>query len=65
MQFSDDSSEVELRLELGEENISPGDVYVDATEKSLVIRVQSSGCTKTLLDTHNLYGMIKPSEMIW
>lgn len=65
MQFSDDSSEVELRLELGEENISPGEVYVDATEKSLVIRVQSSGYTKTLLDTHNLYGMIKPSEMIW
>ncbi|KAG6431513.1 hypothetical protein SASPL_109592 [Salvia splendens] len=64
-EFSDDSSEVELRLELGEENISPGEVYVDATEKSLVIRVQSSGYTKTLLDTHDLYGMIKPSEMIW
>ncbi|KAL1548018.1 putative inactive shikimate kinase like 2, chloroplastic [Salvia divinorum] len=64
-EFCDDSSEVELRLELREQNISPGEVYVDATEKSLVIKVQSSGYTKTLLDTDNLYGMIKPSEMIW
>ncbi|XP_057799395.1 probable inactive shikimate kinase like 2, chloroplastic isoform X1 [Salvia miltiorrhiza] len=64
-EFCDDSSEVELRLELGEESKSPGEVYVDGSENSLVIKVQYSGFTKTLLDTNNLYGMIKPSETIW
>lgn len=65
MQFYDDSAEVELRLELGDESKSPEDVNVDASENSLVITVQQSGCTKTLLDTDSLYGMIKPSETIW
>lgn len=65
MQFIDDSPDVELRLELGDESISPGEVYVDASENSLVIKVQHSGYTKTLLDTNSLYGMIKPSETIW
>lgn len=65
MQFYDDSADVELKFELGDESISPGEVYVDAKENSLVIRVQHSGCTKTLLDTDSLYGMIKPSETIW
>ncbi|KAK6119506.1 hypothetical protein DH2020_046748 [Rehmannia glutinosa] len=65
MQFHDDSSEVELRLELGDESISPAEIFVDANENSLVIRVQNSGYLKTLLDTNNLYGMIKPSETIW
>lgn len=64
-EFIDDSPDVELRLELGDESISPGQVYVDASENSLVIRVQHSGYTKTLLDTNSLYGMIKPSETIW
>ncbi|KAK4389696.1 putative inactive shikimate kinase like 2, chloroplastic [Sesamum angolense] len=58
--------EVELlRLELEDENISPGEIFVDARESSLVIRVQHSGHQKTLLDTNTLYGMIKPSETIW
>ncbi|PIN09057.1 Nuclear distribution protein NUDC [Handroanthus impetiginosus] len=65
MQFHDDSSEVELRLELGEESISPTEIFVDANENSLVIRVQKSGYLKTLLDTNSLYGTIKPSETIW
>ncbi|KAH6816868.1 shikimate kinase like 2 [Perilla frutescens var. frutescens] len=64
-EFFDDSPEVELRLELGDEGISPREVYVDASENSLVIRVQHSGYTKTLLDTNSLYGMIKPSGTIW
>ncbi|KAI3469178.1 hypothetical protein Pfo_025841 [Paulownia fortunei] len=64
-EFYDDSSEVELRLELGDESISPGEIFVDASENSLVIRVQYSGYLKTLLDTNSLYGMIKPSETIW
>ncbi|KAK4420329.1 putative inactive shikimate kinase like 2, chloroplastic [Sesamum alatum] len=64
-EFYDDSSEVELRLELEDENISPGQIFVDASESSLVIRVQHSGYQKTLLDTNSLYGVIKPSETIW
>ncbi|KAK6162186.1 hypothetical protein DH2020_002027 [Rehmannia glutinosa] len=64
-EFHDDSSEVELRLELGDESISPAEIFVDANENSLVIRVQNSGYLKTLLDTNSLYGMIKPSETIW
>ncbi|KAL6550517.1 hypothetical protein OROMI_021005 [Orobanche minor] len=64
-QFNDDSSEVELRMELGDENISPADIFVDANGNSLLIRVQKSKHQKTLLDTNSLYGMIKPSETIW
>ncbi|KAL8539996.1 hypothetical protein ACS0TY_001557 [Phlomoides rotata] len=64
-EFNDDSSEIELRLELGDESISPGQVFVDANDNSLLIRVERSGYTKTLLDTNSLYGMIKPSETIW
>lgn len=65
MQFYDDSSEVELRLELGDESIGPEQIFVDARDNSMVIRVQHSGYLKTLLDTNSLYGMIKPSETIW
>ncbi|XP_073134031.1 probable inactive shikimate kinase like 2, chloroplastic isoform X3 [Henckelia pumila] len=64
-EFHDDSSEVELRLELGSESISPKDVFVDANETSLVIKVQQSGYIRTLLDTDSLYGVIKPAETIW
>ncbi|KZV16481.1 putative inactive shikimate kinase like 2, chloroplastic [Dorcoceras hygrometricum] len=64
-QFHDDSSEVELRLELGSESISPKDIFVDANETTLVIKVQQSGYIRTLLDTDNLYGVIKPAETIW
>ncbi|KAL2545449.1 putative inactive shikimate kinase like 2 [Forsythia ovata] len=64
-EFSDGSSEVELRLELGEEGISPREIFIDANENSLVIKVQHSGSLRTLLDTITLYGMIKPAETIW
>ncbi|KAL3656110.1 putative inactive shikimate kinase like 2, chloroplastic [Castilleja foliolosa] len=64
-EFTDDSSEVELRLELGKERLSPAQIYVDSNDNSLVIKVQKLGHLKTLLDTSSLYGMIKPSETIW
>ncbi|CAA2979962.1 probable inactive shikimate kinase like 2, chloroplastic [Olea europaea subsp. europaea] len=56
---------VELRLELGKEGVSPKEIFIDANENSLVIKVQNSGYLRTLLDTNKLYGMIKPSETIW
>ncbi|KAL3817908.1 hypothetical protein ACJIZ3_003813 [Penstemon smallii] len=64
-EFQDDSSEVELRLELGIENVSPGEIFVDAKDNSLLIKLKHSGYIKTLLDTNTLYGTIKPSETIW
>ncbi|XP_022876905.1 probable inactive shikimate kinase like 2, chloroplastic [Olea europaea var. sylvestris] len=64
-EFSDVSSEVELRLELRKEGVSPKEIFIDANENSLVIKVQNSGYLRTLLDTNRLYGMIKPSETIW
>ncbi|XP_073298894.1 probable inactive shikimate kinase like 2, chloroplastic [Primulina huaijiensis] len=64
-EFHDDSTEVELRLELGSESISPKDIFVDANDTSLVIKVQQSGYIRTLLDTDTLYGVIKPAETIW
>ncbi|XP_022860237.1 probable inactive shikimate kinase like 2, chloroplastic, partial [Olea europaea var. sylvestris] len=64
-EFSDVSFEVELRLELGKEGVSPKEIFIDANENSLVIKVQNSGYLRTLLDTNKLYGMIKPSETIW
>ncbi|CAA2971175.1 probable inactive shikimate kinase like 2, chloroplastic [Olea europaea subsp. europaea] len=56
---------VELRLELGKEGVSPKEIFIDANENSLVIKVQNSGYLRTLLDTNKLYGMIKPFETIW
>ncbi|EYU43714.1 hypothetical protein ABFS82_01G109400 [Erythranthe guttata] len=71
-EFNDDSSEVELRLELGDESstITPAQIFVDGTENSLVIKLKlphqhSSGYLKTLFQTNTLYGFIKPSETIW
>ncbi|CAI9755328.1 unnamed protein product [Fraxinus pennsylvanica] len=64
-EFSDGSSEMELRLDLREEGISPKEIFLDANENSLVIKVQHSGFLRTLLDTNKLYGMIKPAETIW
>lgn len=54
-----------MRLELGSESISPKDIFVDANDASLVIKVQQSGYMRTLLDTDSLYGVIKPAETIW
>lgn len=64
-EFSDCSSEVELRLDLGDRAIqSSRDVFVDANENSLSIRILHSGYLKTLMET-SLYEKIKPAETIW
>lgn len=65
VQFSNGSFEVELRLELGNVEVSTRDIFVDTDENSLLIRVKQSGTTRTLLDTSCLYDKIKPSETIW
>lgn len=66
MQFTDGSSEVELRLQLGTQEIrSSKDIFVDANETSLTIRVQRMGSIITLLETKQLFEKIKPSETIW
>lgn len=64
-EFSDGSSEVELRLELGDAEVSTRDIFVDTDENSLLIRVKQSGTTRTLMDSTCLYDKIKPSETIW
>lgn len=57
---------MELRLELGNgDTPSSGDVYVDAEENSLTIRVRDSGSHRTLMETTSLYDKIKPGETIW
>ena len=66
MQFLDGHTELELRLELGGHDIqSPRDIFVDADESSLAIRIQHSGSLKTLMETKCLYDKIKPAETIW
>ncbi|KAL7166801.1 hypothetical protein ACSBR2_037471 [Camellia fascicularis] len=65
-EFLDGPTEVELRLELGGHDIqSSRDIFVDAEESSLTIRVQHSGSLKTLMETTCLYEKIKPAETIW
>ncbi|XP_022145269.1 probable inactive shikimate kinase like 2, chloroplastic isoform X2 [Momordica charantia] len=65
-EFTDGSSEVELRLQLGTQEIrSSKDIFVDANETSLTIRVQRTGSIITLLETKQLFEKIKPSETIW
>lgn len=64
-EFHNDSSEIELRLELGDETLGPEQILVEPRESSLLIQVRYTGYVKTLLDTNSLYGMIKPSETIW
>ncbi|KAL3497900.1 hypothetical protein ACH5RR_040632 [Cinchona calisaya] len=64
-EFSEGSSEVELRLKLGDIDVSSKDIFVDANENSLVIKLQHSGSLRTLMDTSCLYERIKPSETIW
>ena len=66
MQFFDGSSEVELRLKLGGQDIqSSKDIYVDANETSLTIRLQHSGSLITLIETNHLFDRVKPAETIW
>lgn len=66
MQFSDGSSEVELRLQLGAQDIqSYRDISVDANDSSLKIRIQRYGSLITLIETDHLFEKIKPAETIW
>ncbi|XP_008238176.1 PREDICTED: probable inactive shikimate kinase like 2, chloroplastic [Prunus mume] len=65
-EFLDGSSEVELRLQLGGQNIqSTRDIFVDANGTSLTIKVQHSGSLITLMETNHLFDKIKPAETIW
>lgn len=66
MQFSDGSSEVELRLQMGgQDNLSSKDVFVDADGSSLTVRVKRSGSLLTLIETNQLFDKVKPAETIW
>ncbi|XP_047342390.1 probable inactive shikimate kinase like 2, chloroplastic [Impatiens glandulifera] len=65
-EFTDGSTDVELRLELNGHDVqSSRDVFVDTDENSLTIRIQRPGYNKTLMETTCLYDKIKPSETIW
>ena len=65
-QFSDASSEMELRLQLGGSgDVSSRDIFVDAEDSYLKIGVKQSGSFVTLLEINQLYEKIKSSETIW
>ncbi|KAJ6933208.1 hypothetical protein NC651_008579 [Populus alba x Populus x berolinensis] len=65
-EFSDSSSEVELRLSLvGLDIQSSRDIFVDADGTSLVVQVQNSGSHITLIETNKMFEKIKPAETIW
>lgn len=65
-EFCDADTEVELRLDIGALDIqSSNDVFVDADETSLLIRVKSSGRLITLMESRVLFDRIKSSETIW
>ncbi|KAH7842661.1 hypothetical protein Vadar_007798 [Vaccinium darrowii] len=65
-EFLDGPTELELRLELGNHSInSTRDIFVDADESSLTVKVQHSGSLWTLMETTCLYDKIKPAETIW
>ncbi|KAJ6943064.1 inactive shikimate kinase like 2 [Populus alba x Populus x berolinensis] len=65
-EFSDSSSEVELRLSLvGLDIQSSRDIFVDADGTSLVVQVQHSGSHITLIETNKMFEKIKPAETIW
>ena len=66
LQFSDGSSEVELRLQLGGQDIQIAkDIFVDADGTSLTVKVRQAGSFITLIDTNSLFEKIKPAETIW
>ncbi|KAI9077150.1 hypothetical protein K1719_040972 [Acacia pycnantha] len=66
MKFSDSSSEVELRIHIGGQDVqNPRDISVDANLTSLAIRVQRPGSPTTLIESNNLFDKIKPDETIW
>lgn len=65
-EFSDGSSEVELRLNIGGLDIrSSRDILVDTNDTSLAIRVLRPGSPITLIETNPLFDRIKSSETIW
>ncbi|KAK4261480.1 hypothetical protein QN277_004471 [Acacia crassicarpa] len=65
-EFSDSSSEVELRIHIGGQDVqNPRDISVDANLTSLAVRVQRPGSPITLIETNNLFDKIKPDETIW
>ncbi|PON85409.1 Shikimate kinase/gluconokinase [Trema orientale] len=65
-EFFDGSSEVELRLQLcGRDIQSSKDIFVDANETSLTIRLQHPGSIVTLIETNRLFDRVKPAETIW
>ncbi|XP_021857018.1 probable inactive shikimate kinase like 2, chloroplastic isoform X2 [Spinacia oleracea] len=66
MQFSDGSSDLELRLLLKDMRVqSPKEVHVDVDENSLAVRIKQAGSVTTLMETKQLYDKIKPGETIW
>ncbi|KAJ6415508.1 SHIKIMATE KINASE [Salix viminalis] len=65
-EFSDSSSEVELRLSLvGLDVQSSKDIFVDADGTSLVVQVQHSGSHITLIETNKMFEKIRTAETIW
>ncbi|KAH7576485.1 hypothetical protein ACOSP7_003176 [Xanthoceras sorbifolium] len=65
-EFSDGSSEIELRLQLGgQDTLSSKDVFVDADGNFLAVRLKRFGSLLTLIETNQLFDKIKPSETIW
>ncbi|KAK8945097.1 hypothetical protein KSP39_PZI008115 [Platanthera zijinensis] len=65
-EFSDGGTEVELRFHVASLGVeSPSDIFVDAGDSSLLIRVKSSGTLRTLMQTDCLFERIKPAETIW
>ncbi|GLT58547.1 hypothetical protein SLA2020_314320 [Shorea laevis] len=65
-EFYDGSSEVELRLQLGVQDVQVSkDIFVDADGTSLSVRIKQSGSFVTLIETNSLFDKIKPAETIW
>ncbi|MED6205952.1 putative inactive shikimate kinase like 2, chloroplastic [Stylosanthes scabra] len=65
-EFSDGSSEVDLRLNIGGFDVrSSRDLSVNADDTSLAIRVLRPGSPITLIETNRLFDRIKPAETIW
>jgi len=57
---------VELRLLLkGIGVLSSKEIHVDADGSSLVVQIRRLGSISTLMETKQLYGVIKPGETIW
>ncbi|KAJ4949984.1 hypothetical protein NE237_026816 [Protea cynaroides] len=65
-EFTDSATEVELRLKLGSRDTQISkDIFVDANESSLMIKMHCSGSLVTLIETNHLYEKIRPAETIW